>query len=42
MDDKTVYEDDYEKCWMTGNYDDYHCPDCPHYYDCSGVDAYDE
>ena len=32
------YEDEYERCWQTGEYDDQYCADCPHNSDCNGED----
>ena len=29
-------EDEYERCWQTGEYDDQYCADCPHNYECNG------
>lgn len=34
--DNDYYEDEYEKCWITGEYDDQHCYDCPHNHECNG------
>lgn len=29
------YEDEYERCWMTGEYDDQYCLMCPHNAECN-------
>ena len=34
--DNDYYEDEYERCWQTGEYDDYYCTECPHNYECNG------
>jgi hypothetical protein len=34
--DNDYYEDEYERCWQTGEYDDQYCTECPHNYECNG------
>lgn len=36
--DNDYYEDEYERCWQTGEYDDQYCGNCPHNSDCNGED----
>lgn len=36
-----VAEDEYERCWQTGQYEDQYCPNCPHNNDCNGEDEDD-
>ena len=34
-------DDEYEACWINGNYVDQYCPCCPHRNECSGYDDKD-
>lgn len=34
--------DKYEQCWMSGQYEDQDCSNCPHKNDCSGSEIDDE
>ena len=33
--------DEFERCWMTGDYDEQDCEECPHKDECSGYEGDD-
>ena len=34
--------DEYDRCYLTGEYEDAECEDCPHKHECSGYEGDDE
>lgn len=42
-DDRLVNtQDEYDKCYETGEYEDQYCQECPHRYECSGSEIDEE
>lgn len=35
-------DNEYEKCWITGEYEGEECENCPHKHECSGYEGDDE
>ena len=36
-----MVEQEYERCWLTGEYEDADCEECPHKHECSGYEEDD-